>query len=50
MLSPMLSMYIHGLFPRNFAELAEAVPIAIVILRLSNQKHAPYEVRLQLAL
>ena len=44
------SMYIRGLFPRNFAKLAEAVPIAIVILRLSNQKHAPYEVRLQLAL
>ena len=22
-------MYIHGLFPRNFAELAEAVPIEL---------------------
>ena len=25
-------MYIHGLIPRNFAELAEAVPIDLIIL------------------
>ena len=24
-------MYIHGLIPRNFAELAEAVPIAVQV-------------------
>ena len=30
------SMYIRGMVPRNFAELAEAVPITVHIFRLYN--------------
>ena len=32
-------MYIRGLIPRNFAELDEAVPIALNSVRLSNFSH-----------